>query len=169
MLQSSSPSLISLSISQSALLLFLMPLLLPVSLLPFSFSKFSQFQTSAHCNLCIFLLSFQCECQVGMQDLSVVFLTFLVNNSCIWLIMFKCFVSLYREIPQDIAVLRFFKTFSGLCIYRFSISLKPHFSHNFQCSILSTLSCLTYLYSFCSSFEHSETICVTVSSAAPHT
>ena len=53
MLQSSSPSLISLSISQSALFLFLMPLLLLLL-----FSKFLQFHTSTHYDLCIFLSSF---------------------------------------------------------------------------------------------------------------
>ena len=61
------------------------------------------------------------------------------------------------------------KTFSGLCLYHFSVLLNPHFSHSFQWSILATLSCLICLYSFCDSFEHSETICATLSSAAPHT
>ena len=59
------------------------------------------------------------------------------------------------------------ETFSGLCMYHFSALFNPHFSHSYQCSILAMLPCLTCLYSFCSSFEHSEKICATVSSAAP--
>ena len=58
------------------------------------------------------------------------------------------------------------KAFSGLCMYHLSALLNPHFSRSFQWSILAMLSCLTCLYSFCNSFEHSETICATVSSAA---
>ena len=60
-----------------------------------------------------------------------VFLIFLVNNSYIYSIMFKGLVSLYREIPQDLAVSDS-KTFSGLCIYHLSALLKRHFSISFQ-------------------------------------
>ena len=82
--------------------------------------------------------------------------------------MFKGLVSLYRT-SNKILQSSDFKTFSGLCMYHFSAILNPHFSHSFQWSILATLSCLAYLYFFYPSFEHSETMCATVSSAAPHT
>ena len=95
------------------------------------------------------------------------FVFFLVNNSFIWLIKFKGAVSLYRELHKH-KILQFSdsKTFSGLCKYHFSALLKPH---SFQLSILATLSCLPCLYSFCASFDHSETICATALSGAPHT
>ena len=127
MLKSSSPSLISLSIFQSVLLLFLMPLLLPVSLLHFSFSKFSQFHTSTDYNLCIFLLlSFQCECQMCILDLSVCISYF----SCQKIISGRlCSKVLSVYIGKSHKILQFSnsRTFSGLCIYHFFALLKTIF------------------------------------------
>ena len=60
-------------------------------------------------------------------------------------------------------------TFSGLCVYHLSDFSNLHFPHSFQWITFATLSCLTCLYSFCTSFWHSATICATVSSAEPHT
>ena len=158
MLQSSSPSLISLSVSQSALVPFLMPLLLSVSLLPLSFSKFLQFHTSAHYNLCTFLLSFQCQCQMHF----LLFLSITVISGRLGSRVLSVCIGKSHKIFQFSDS----KTFSGLSSYHFSHLLKPYFWHSFQWSILARLSCLNCLYSFCASFEHYETIFATVSSGA---
>ena len=102
MLQSSSPSLISLSISQSALLLFLMPHYYRYNFYLSHFPNFCNFilpRTIICPIFFIFLFSASVKWVCGIYQYA--FLTFLVNNSYIWSIMFKGLVSLYREIPQD--------------------------------------------------------------------
>ena len=129
MLHSSSPSLISLSISQSALLLFLMPLLLLlVYLLPFPFSKFLQFHTSAHYNLCIFLLLFF-SMRVSNGHAGSISRHFLLFLSITVISGPLCSRVLSVCIGKSHKILHFSdsKTFSGFCMYHSSALLNPIF------------------------------------------
>ena len=149
------------------LLLLLMPLLLQVQLLPSSFSKFLQFHTSTHYNLRIFSSFFSVQVSNGnagsISRHFLLFLSITVISGRLCSRLLSVSIGKSHKILQSSDS----KPFSGLSMYHFSALLNHHFSHSFQWIISATLSCLTYMYS-CASFEHSETICTTVSSAVPH-
>ena len=61
----------------------------------------------------------------------------------------------------------FSTTPSGVCSYHFSLLFRLQFPHNFQWTILATLSCFL-LYSFCANFSHSLTTWDVVSLFVSH-
>ena len=132
MLQSSSPSLSSLSISQSILLLFLMP--------HYYWYNFYRSHFPNFCNLILeltlisaffFFFLFNASVKWACGIFRYAFLTFLVSNSHIWSICSRV-LSVRTGKSHKILQLSDSKSFSGLGIYHFSALLNPHFSDSFQ-------------------------------------
>ena len=125
---------------------------------------------SAQYNLCIFLLlSFQCEGQMNGHAGSISRHFLLLSITVISGQLHSRVLSVCTGKSHKIVQSSDSKTFPGLCMYHFSALLNSYFSHDFQCIIWATLFCLFCLFSFCASFEHSDTICATVSSVTRHT
>ena len=97
----------------------------------FSFSKYLQFQTSAHYSLNFSSSFFTMRVSNGHAgSISMHFLFFL----SITVISGRlCSRALLVCIGKSHKILQFSdsKTFSGLCIYQFSALLNPYFSHSF--------------------------------------
>ena len=129
-----------LSISQSILLLFLMLLLLPV----YRYILSSGHGESISKHFFLFL--------------SITVISGLLCSN----VLSVCLEKLNKILQSPDS-----KTFSGLCMYHLSALLNLHFSHRFQWGILATLSFLTCWYFFPTSFNHSEKMYATVSSAIP--
>ena len=96
------------------------------------------------------------------------FLFFLSITFSSGLLCLRVFPVWIGKILQKILQSSNSKSYSKLRMYLFLALLNHHFSHSSQCMILAMFSCLICFYSFCASFEHSDAICATFSSATPH-
>ena len=132
MLQSSSPSLISLSVSQTTLLLFLMPYYYRYNFYLPQFANFCDFILQLTI-ICEFFFSFPFNASVKWHtgSISMYFLFFLsitvISSRLCSRVLSVCIGKSHKILQISDS-----KTFSGLCIYHLPALLKRHFSISFQ-------------------------------------